>query len=76
MKLKKLIKRYLACKTRLVIKVIKPSLDGSDLKRVITTTVYAVSEEHPELMSHKVLQIGPSGAEIAITITESEDEIK
>lgn len=75
MKLKKLINRYLACKTRLVIKVIKPTLDGSDLKKVIETSAYAVSEEHPELLSCKVLQIDPSGAEIAVIVTESKNEI-
>lgn len=75
MKLKKLIDRYLACKTRLVIKVIKPTLNGSDLKKVIETSAYAVSEEHSELLSYKVLQIDPAGAEIAVIVTESKNEV-
>ena len=75
MKLKKLIERYLACKTRLVIKVIEPSPDGTDLKRVVTTPVYAVSEEYPELMSCKVLQIDLDKGELAIIITESKNEV-
>lgn len=75
MKLKKLIDRYLACKTRLVIKVIEPTLDGSDLKKVIGISAYAVSEEHPELMSCKVLQIDPAGNEIAVIVTETKNEV-
>lgn len=71
MKLKKLIDRYLPCKTRLVIKVIEPALDGTDLKKVIGISAYAVSEEHPELMSCKVLQIDPAGAELAVIVTEA-----
>lgn len=75
MKLKKLIDRYLACKTRIVIKVIEPTLDGTDLKKVIGISAYAVSEKHPELMSCKVLQIDPAGAELAVIVTESKNEI-
>lgn len=75
MKLKKLIDRYLACKIRLIIKVIEPSLDGTDVKKVITTPAYAVSKEYPELMSYKVLQIDPAGAEIKITVTETKNEV-
>ena len=74
MKLKKLIDHYLARKTRLVIKVIEPTLDGTDLKKVIGISAYAVSKEHPELMSCKVLQIDPAGAEIAVTITETKKQ--
>lgn len=75
MKLKKLINRYLACKTRLVIKVIEPTPDGTDLKKVIGIAAYAASEEHPELMSYKVLQIDPAGAELAVIVTESKNEV-
>ena len=76
MKLKKLIEHYLTCKTRLVIKVIEPTLDGTDLKKVVSIPAYAVSKEHPELMSYKVLQINPSGNEIAVIVTETKNEIK
>ena len=75
MKFKKLIDRYLACKTRLVIKIIKPTLDGSDLKKVIEISAYAVFKEHPELLSYKVLQIDPAGAEIAVIVTEPKNEV-
>ena len=75
MKLKKLIERYLACKTRLVIKVIEPSPDGTELKRVVMIRAYAVSKEHPELMSYKVLQIDPDKDELAVIVTEAKDEV-
>ena len=75
MKLKKLIDRYLACKTRLIIKVIGIVTDGSELKKVVSIPAYAVSKEHPELLSYKVLQIDPSGAELAVIVTESKNEI-
>lgn len=75
MKLKKLIDRYLACKTRLVIKVIEPTLNGSNLKKVIEISAYAVCKEHPELLSCKVLQIDPAGAEITVIVTEPKNEV-
>lgn len=69
MKLKKLINRYLRLKTVLVIKVIER---GDDLKRVVETPVYAIAEEYPELLSYRVLQIDPAGAEIVVIVTGGE----
>jgi hypothetical protein len=58
-------------KTVLVIRIVE---HGDDVKRVVETPVYAIPENYPELMSYQVLQIEPAGAEIKITITESNKE--
>lgn len=68
MKLKKLIERFLAGKTVIDIKVLEP--ETGHMKRVAETPVYATFKEYPELMSYKVLQIDPAGAEISVTITK------
>ena len=68
MKLKKLIERFLAGKTVIVIKVLEP--EAGHIKRVVETPVYATFKEYPELMSYRVLQIDPAGAEISVTITK------
>lgn len=69
MKLKKLIERFLTGKTVIVIKVLEP--ETGHMKKVAETPVYATFKEYPELMSYKVLQIDPSGGEIAIIVTKS-----
>lgn len=73
MKLKKLIEHFLAGKTVIVIKVLDP--ETGHAKRVIETPVYATFREYPELMSYKVLQIDPAGAEIAVIVMESKNEV-
>ena len=70
MKLKKLIERFLARKTVIVIKVLEP--ETGHMKRVAETPVYATFKEYPELMSYKVLQIDPAGAKITITVMKKE----
>ena len=74
MKLKKLIERFLARKTVIVIKVLDP--ESGSMKRVVETPVYAAFREYPELMSYKVLQIDPAGAEIIVIVTKVKNEIK
>jgi len=73
MKLKKLIERFLTRKTVIVIKVLDP--EKGHMKRVVETPVYAAFKEYPELVSYKVLQIEPAGAEIAVVVMESRDEV-
>lgn len=73
MKLKKLIERFLTRKTVIVIKVLDP--EKGHMKRVIETPAYAAFKEYPELVSYKVLQIEPAGAEITITVMEPKNEV-
>ena len=70
MKLKKLIERFLAGKTVIVIKILEP--ETGRIKRVVETPVYTTFKEYPELMSYKVLQIDPAGAKITITVMKKE----
>lgn len=57
MKLKKLLDKYIALKTRLVIKV----SDEGNLKKVVGTNLINLHDNHADLLDCKVLQIDANG---------------
>ena len=66
MKLKKLLHKYVAFRTRLLIKVV----DGINAKKLISTDVHNVYNEHTDLLNCKILQIEVNDRALCIIVEE------
>ena len=67
MKLKKLLHKYVASRTRLLIKVV----NGINAKRLVSTDTYNVYDEHTDLLNCKVLQIEAHGGALSIIVEDA-----
>lgn len=66
MKLKKLLNKYVPRRIRLLIKVV----DGINAKKLISTDMYGLYDEHTDLLDCKVLQIEVNNGALSIIVEE------
>lgn len=70
MKLKKLLKKYVGCKTKLIIRV----SNGIDDTKVISAYLSQVFDTYTDLLNCKVLQLEAVAGALVIFVSEAEKQ--